>query len=192
MSSDVKKDDSSIDNSIGIESSIVKIGDCSTDDINVNLEFYFGDQLIANETFSVSIKWFISRHDRCLIMPVSRPVRSGDDLIENIISRFPQVQNDCKDLREIEPSTKEPIIQNKSESILPKVDFQIDCLIFCDQSSHVNHFNSKILVRWTVWLNTNPLLPLLHQQQPAMYPQLQPLQPAQRQYQQAKTRQHLH
>ena len=88
MSSDVKKDDSSIENSIGIESSIVKIGDCTTDDINVNLEFYFGDQLIANETFSVSIKWFISRHDRCLIMPVSRPVRSGGDLIENIISRF--------------------------------------------------------------------------------------------------------
>ena len=56
MSSDVKKDDSSIENSIGIESSIVKIGDCNTDDINVNLEFYFGDQLLANETFSVSIK----------------------------------------------------------------------------------------------------------------------------------------
>ena len=73
MSSDVEKDDSSIDNSIGIESSIVKVGDCSADDTNVHLEFYIGDQLIANENFSVSIKWFISRHDRCLLMPVFRP-----------------------------------------------------------------------------------------------------------------------
>ena len=77
MSSDVKKDDSSIDNSIGIESSIVKIGDCTTEDTNVHLEFYFGDQLIANETFSVSIMnhnlWFTTRFDRCQRMPESHP-----------------------------------------------------------------------------------------------------------------------
>ena len=57
MSSYVKKDDSFIENSIGIESNIVKIGDCTTDDIIVNLEFYFSNQLIANETFRVSIKF---------------------------------------------------------------------------------------------------------------------------------------
>ena len=65
MPPDVKKDDSSIDNSIGIESSIVKVEDCTTDDINVHLEFYFGDQLIANETFRVSIKRLLSHHGRC-------------------------------------------------------------------------------------------------------------------------------
>ena len=65
MPSDVKNvDDSFMGYSIGIESSIVKIGDCSTDDINVNLEFYFGDQLISNENFRVSMKWFFYRHDR--------------------------------------------------------------------------------------------------------------------------------
>lgn len=89
MPSDVKNvDDSFIGNSIGIESSIVNIGDCSIDDINVNLEFYFGDQLISNENF--------------------------------------RIQNDCKDLREIEPVTKEPIIQNKSETILPKMDSMVE------------------------------------------------------------------
>ena len=67
ISSDVKKDGSSreiipaIDNAIGIESSIVKIGDCTTDDIIVNLEFYFGNQLIANETLRVSVKYNVPR-----------------------------------------------------------------------------------------------------------------------------------
>ena len=53
MLSNGKKDDDS-SNSFGIESTIVQFEDCTSDDISVNLEFYFGNQLVSNETFRVS------------------------------------------------------------------------------------------------------------------------------------------
>ena len=53
MLSNGKKDDDS-SNSFGIESTIVQFEDCTSDDISVNLEFYFGNQLASNETFRVS------------------------------------------------------------------------------------------------------------------------------------------
>ena len=82
MSSDAKKDDSSIDNAIGIESSIVKIGDCTTDDIIVNLEFYFDNQLIANETLRVSIKFPAMVDFQGCLCP------SDSEQVENIMCRF--------------------------------------------------------------------------------------------------------
>ena len=53
MLSNGKKDDDS-SKSFGIESTIVQFEDCTSDDISVNLEFYFGNQLVSNETFRVS------------------------------------------------------------------------------------------------------------------------------------------
>ena len=82
-------------------------------------------------------------------------------------------------MREIEPTSEEPIIQDKSESILPKEGFQINdvslligrfkssrCHLFSRDGSSGSTILKAFLSR-TVWLKKRPRPQLLHQLQPA-------------------------